>query len=503
MSPERGAAPTATAYFIIAGFALARLAFAASLGLGVDESYTIVIARQLSLSYFDHPPLHLWIAHAAALIFGESVAIRLPFVALFAVTGWLIFLMSRRLFGPRAALIALFCLNATPFFFASAGAWVVPDGPMLCALSAAALLLTTLFFEPVEAARRWRLWLGVGLALGLAGLAKYNAIFFPLGLLIFILGAPSQRHWLRSGAPYVSAALALLLLAPVLIWNAQHDWISFNFQSARGALSGHWRPDQSLTMLAGEAAFLAPWLFAPLAAALIGAIWAGRRDERQFFLVCLALPAILFFTLAPLWGQRGLPHWPMPGWIFVYPLMGAWLDKGWARMRDLRLYGAVCAGLLGALALLVVSQASSGWLTPNAWPAADPTLETLSWAPIGNAAAFSAKLAPAPAFVVATKWSDGGKVGLALGPQMPVLIFSDDPRGLAFAADPNNFLSEDGVIIVPQSRAQATRDALAPYFESLGATQTIELMRGGKIALSLAAIPARVLTHRFAAPYPR
>ena len=71
--------------------ALARLAFAATLGLGSDECYTIVVSRRLDLSYFDHPPLHRWNAHFAALVFGESAATRLPFVVLFAATGWLPF----------------------------------------------------------------------------------------------------------------------------------------------------------------------------------------------------------------------------------------------------------------------------------------------------------------------------------------------------------------------------------------------------------------------------
>ena len=38
------------------------------------KSYTIVVARRLDLSYFDHPPLHQWIAHFAALILGEGTA---------------------------------------------------------------------------------------------------------------------------------------------------------------------------------------------------------------------------------------------------------------------------------------------------------------------------------------------------------------------------------------------------------------------------------------------
>ena len=61
-----------TALALIVVFALARLALAATLGLGVDEAYTIVVSRRLDLSYFDHPPLHQWIAHFAALAFGEG-----------------------------------------------------------------------------------------------------------------------------------------------------------------------------------------------------------------------------------------------------------------------------------------------------------------------------------------------------------------------------------------------------------------------------------------------
>ena len=84
-------------------------------------------------------------------------------------------------------------------------------------------------------------------------------------------------------------------------------------------------------MAAGEILWLAPWIFAPLLGALIVAARRGRGDERRLFLLCLSLPPILAFTLTPLWGARGLPHWPMPGWFFVYPLLGAWLSEGWAK----------------------------------------------------------------------------------------------------------------------------------------------------------------------------
>ena len=139
---------------LIVAFALARLALAATLGPGFDEAYTIVVARRLDLSYFDHPPLHQWIAHYAALAFGEGAATRLPFIALFAATGWLTFALTRRLFDARAGLVALVALNVSAFFLVSAGGWVVPDGPLLFALAGAALTLAKLFFDAPGSARR-------------------------------------------------------------------------------------------------------------------------------------------------------------------------------------------------------------------------------------------------------------------------------------------------------------------------------------------------------------
>src|ERR1700751_4096873 len=131
---------------ILMGFFVARLFFAFTLGLGIDESYTTPISRRLSLSYFDHPPLHLWMAHFAALAAGENVAARIPIVALFLATGWITYQFSRRLFGPQPALIGLFALNVTPFFFASAGSWIVPDCPLLFGLATAAWAASRLFF---------------------------------------------------------------------------------------------------------------------------------------------------------------------------------------------------------------------------------------------------------------------------------------------------------------------------------------------------------------------
>jgi hypothetical protein len=505
---SRGAARDgALALAAILAFLLARILFAFSLGFGIDEAYTLTIARRLSWSYFDHPPVHQWIAHFAALALGENAAVRLPFIALFAATGWLIFAATRDLFGVRAGLWATFALNATPFFFASAGGWIVPDGPLLFALAAAAYALTRLLFEPDAAI--WPLWLAVGFCLGLAGLSKYSAVFFPLGLVVFMALSPAHRRWLSHPAPYCAAVLTLLMIAPVVFWNADNSWVSFRFQGARGAPGAHLRPAQVAAMAVSQIAFLSPWMFVPLFGGLIASgrrIFAGQDDYgRRLFFLCLALPAIVLFTLTPLWGARGLPHWPMPAWLFAYPLLGAWLSEDAARFRWLsrRAFAISSTAALALIVGMAVAEARTGFLVrifPSLSGGVDPTFETFNWSALRRSALLSDQGAAAP-FIVATKWTEAGKISQALGPQRPVMVFSDDPRGFAFLDDPASFVGKDAIVIVAQKRLAESIAALAPYFASLGEPQSLSLGRDGLDEIDLALIPAQRLKRAYPLPY--
>jgi 4-amino-4-deoxy-L-arabinose transferase-like glycosyltransferase len=486
---------------ILMGFFVARLFFAFTLGLGIDESYTTAISRRLSLSYFDHPPLHLWMAHFAALAAGENVAARIPIVALFLATGWITYQFSRRLFGPQPALIGLFALNVTPFFFASAGSWIVPDGPLLFGLATAAWAASRLFFpERFEETSAWRFWLIIGVGLGLAGLSKYSAVLTAGGLAAFVLLSPRQRHWLKHPAPYVSAIVAFAMITPVIWWNAHHGWASFEFQGARGVPSGGLRPTQLLTMVLGEVVFLSPWMFAPLVAGLQSAFWR-RRDEPYLFLLCLSLPPIVLFTLTPLWGGRGQPHWAMPGWFFAFPLLGAWVRHLGVSVGVLRRWAFVSSALLAAIAGVAVVQASTGWpwaiLTARS-RLADPMLEAFEWRDLTKAPIFS----PAPSFIISTKWSDAGKIALAFGPQIPVFVLSADPRGWAFPDESGNFVGQSGVIVTPAADVASTVAVAAPFFARLGQPQSYTLGRLDRPEIKLALIPAASLTRRLPMPYP-
>ena len=90
--------------WLIALTALLRLALAGLLGLSVDESYSVAISRQLALSYFDHPPLHVWLVGLWARLLGseQPLLLRLPDIVMFAASTWLMYrLTASRVGGTR------------------------------------------------------------------------------------------------------------------------------------------------------------------------------------------------------------------------------------------------------------------------------------------------------------------------------------------------------------------------------------------------------------------
>ena len=130
LSPEQK-----TLALILGALAL-RIVFAAAIGLGVDESYTVATARVLSLSTFDHPPAAWWLTHFAASLFGESpLALRAPFLLLFVLTSWLMFVLTRRLFGAQAGFYATLALNLSPVLGLTDASWILPDAPLLPAMT--------------------------------------------------------------------------------------------------------------------------------------------------------------------------------------------------------------------------------------------------------------------------------------------------------------------------------------------------------------------------------
>ena len=494
----QGTSPAVAVLILIGAFTVVRLLGSAFMGLGMDESYSTAISRDLHLSYFDHPPLHQWMAHAGGTLFGYGRWTRLPFIALFAGTSWLMFRLAARLFGEAAGVWAALALNLSAFFTLAAGEWVLPDGPLIFCELAAALCLTRLFFpKPGENPRTFVWWLGAGLWLGLAALSKYQAATVGLGFALFMLTTPSGRRQLTTPGPYLAGVLIVVVALPVLLWNADHDWISFTFQSSRGA-PRHLAPLGPVVGVLGQVGLLLPWVAVPLIWAIWRAIRRWRTDEASWFCLMGAAPTVILFTFLPLFGSKVLPHWPMPGWLLTFPLLGAALaasTRAWPRW-----WAIVSAIVLLAFWGVAVSDAATAWVRdalPQAFPKTDPTYEAIDWSRLRGELQRAGLFKPGQ-FVVAVEWNEAGKIDQALGDIDPVLVFTQDPREYAFRPNSAKFLHHDALIIGRGPTVGQEIGAIAPHFASLAPICGFSVGRGTKHEIELTVIVA----HDLLTPYP-
>ncbi len=499
--------PTGLVLAVIAIGAIARFLLAATVGLGVDESYAVAVARHVSLSYFDHPPLHFWLAGAAAKLAGSEMGevVRFPFVLCFAGTTWFMFSIGRRLFGERAGMYGVVVLNVSAVFSLSTGGWVLPDGPLMLCMAAATDRITAILFSARQD-RAVGAWCIAGLLTGLAMLSKYHGAFVLAGTAVFLVTSAPHRKWLGTPGPYLGTVIALACFAPVLLWNAQHGWASFAFQGGRAAQGGGVNIGTFLGNIGGQMAWVLPWIFVPLAASAWRAVRLGPSDAARWFLMCVAAGPIVIFTLVALGGSVGLPHWQAPGWLFVFPILGAALDerivRGEARparwMRwSIRAYVLVL--------VVLTSHASTGWiarLAPSAFDKGDPTGDLVTWSGL-RPALESAGFDPDSQFVAATSWIQAGKASIGAGPWTPVVCLCADPHHFRYSVDDRALLGRTAIIAHKVRTGDDVIERFSPYFERIEPIGTFPVARGPQEVMTVELFRATNFRQLFPTDQPR
>src|SRR3954447_9584670 len=209
-----------------------RLLAAAWTPLTFDEAYYWMWSKHLAGGYYDHPPGVAAVIRLGTVIAGDSeLGVRLVSILLAVPMSWAVFRAASMLFGDvRVATTATILLNVT--LMAAVGTLIItPDAPLLVASSFVLFCLA----KVLETGRgTW--WLAVGAAVGAALLSKYTAFFFGPAILIWLVIVPKLRHWIVSPWPYLGGMVALGLFSPVILWNADHQWVSFIKQIGRARI---------------------------------------------------------------------------------------------------------------------------------------------------------------------------------------------------------------------------------------------------------------------------
>ncbi|MDP2833098.1 MAG: glycosyltransferase family 39 protein [Pseudomonadota bacterium] len=318
--------------------------------LYADEAQYWTWALQPDWGYFSKPPMVAWAIWLSRTLFGDAeIGVRAISLLLYPVTAWVLFLLVRRLFKthPQREDMAFWsALTFATLPLVSLGSWLITTDAVLLLFWSLSLYFTVAALE----SGRWRDWLLLGCALGAGFMSKYSMVFYGLGFLAWLLLMPRQRKLLRDPRPYAAAAVALLLLAPNLIWNARHDFVSVQHTAEISQLDrGLFHPGAMLEFVLGQFLVFGPLLFAGLMLLVLRPrTWLD--DERLRLLAAFTLaPLAAFMALSLL--SRAFANWAAFAYVGGAALIAAvWVAQGHRRwlIAALALHLAMAAAMYHA-----------------------------------------------------------------------------------------------------------------------------------------------------------
>ena len=307
----------------------------------MDETYYWLWGQHLSLSYFDHPPLVGWTQALASFLGWNTIGLR-AFVLLTLIGDLaLLYGFARHIAGAAWrdmfwASAALFL--ATPIFFGLTNL-ALPDH-LLVFFALAAIYVFTRFRTAYEAGvPRWHFLHLAAIAVGLATLSKYSGALLAACIFLIVVFTPKLRSLFRSPHLYIAMALAIVMQAPVLIWNLQNDMASFGFIFGGRRITGDFDLGGVAGFVLGFPLVLSPFLLWPLGRFLFARDDSGNNFVRLiFWFSTLGFFAASFFTDI-------LIHWNAIAYAAVLPFLAEWLRSKWLAIGHFA-FGGLIALLL-------------------------------------------------------------------------------------------------------------------------------------------------------------
>lgn len=322
-----------------------RLHVAGQFGLTVDEAHYVLYGRIPALSYFDHPPLVGWVqALFQQFPLSHLLQARLGAILISLLTsGLLLSLFKRKQVPAKSAYLAIMVLNLTPMFNAMSVA-LLPD-TLLMPLTLLIVLATENVLERPDA-RNWAL---LGFWLGLAGLSKYTAAVYIVGLVLIFISKKKIREVFNPGL-WLGVAVAMLIVSPVLYWNVKNQWISLKYQGEHVFAF-----DSSLLRnLAGSFVMqFISWGGGPflVSIAVFFAMIRQIKHQKSYFVLLVFLSVFLLFFVYIGLSTPLLPHWMLIFFVLSIPLSTVYLLQNKMLLRTLAVAVSVSAAISSALLL--------------------------------------------------------------------------------------------------------------------------------------------------------
>lgn len=479
-----------------------RLLIAFGVDLGNDEVYYRQFAQPLEWNYFDHPPMIGWLIRLTTfnLQFDYPVFIRLGAIISAATTSWIIYLTGTAIRNERTGFMAAAMYTATLYGSVIAGTFILPDSPQVFFWCSALYVLVKLIKIGPDATHTNRLLLLFGLYTGLALLCKVHSIFLWGGWGVYILF--HDRQWLKKPTLYMAALLTLLCFTPVLIWNIQHDFITYRFHSNRvNDLSGGFNHNTLIQFLLGQVFYGSLILFPFFMQSIVRGWRMAKEDALRpimRILVWTGIPLMLTAVYLSCFNQV-LPHWTGPAYLSLCLLTAVQMDL---RTNQASQTPASIRWSLALTTFIVIT----GLLFINFYPGTtgkrehtkfgqgDATLDLYGWNQLEKKMESlwendikTGTMKP-DAFVITNRWYPGAHLDYYVcRPNNRTLLLWGEPMDIHqyIWINPTRrqpHLGDDAYCISPSNNTLPVESLYGPFFNEVMPADTLAIIRNGDTA---------------------
>ncbi len=312
---------------------LLALAQAASSELIADEAYYWVYSRFPAWGYFDHPPMIAFIIKSGYAIFNNELGVRLVCALLSTFTILITESLTERKnpFLFYTIVLSIGVLQITGFL-------AVPDTPLL--------FFTALFFYTYRSFIKnsnWKNTLLLAIAISLLFYTKYH------GLLIVLFTLLSNIKLFTRWQTWLAGFFVLVLYAPHLLWQWNHDWVSFRYHLFESNVNAY-KLSYTTDYLLGQILLVGPLAgLILLPAAFIYKVKSQTEKALKFTLIGI----YLIFLISSFRGKVEV-NWTMPAMIPLIVLSHQFLIDKISWIKPLKIIAFVSLLLIIAARLYLV-----------------------------------------------------------------------------------------------------------------------------------------------------
>ncbi|MFH0933163.1 MAG: glycosyltransferase family 39 protein [Nitrospirota bacterium] len=376
------------------------------LDLSPDEAHYWEWSRRLDLSYYSKGPMIAYLIYFGTMILGDNVfGIRMMAVIFSYLSSIYMYILGKKLYDKQVGLFSAILIQIIPLF-STFGIIFTIDSPFIFFW----ILSLFLFYLSIEnsyhplhssnpptppfskggkegfdssritdyASRTNHTsliyWILLGFSVGFGLLTKYTMALFYLCAFLFLF--LRERRLLLTTGPYIAFIISLLVFSPVLLWNADHEWVTLRHtagqahvaEGARIALRSFFE------FVGSQFGVITPLLFILMTFSL----WNQRKQKGGDLLFWFSIPIIAFFLLKSLQGKVQA-NWALPGYITGILSFSAFSKKVFPERKGKMIFIAT------AVLLSVVVTALAHYPSILNLPAKkDPTSRLRGWKELGS-----------------------------------------------------------------------------------------------------------------------